>query len=198
MDYADVDNLLQTFSEKNTTNLELAQNMEIQSSFLADSLLIEKLGADTANVSTTHTQQEIRSSQEPTSTSSLGSSQAKLLLLQDYARRMGEALVYKSPAVATAIFGDIQSSIVSQEITKIEITGFDTWQAFNELRALTTEEGNLVEIIQSTIAGNDRETAKTVLAVIKQVCNSGAADRDKVWFAGLTESERVAFSALAK
>jgi len=106
--------------------------------------------------------------------------------------------VYKSPAVATAIFGDIQSSIVSQEITKIEITGFDTWQAFNELRALTTEEENLVEIIQSAIAGNDRETAKTVLAVIKQVCNSGAADRDKVWFAGLTESERVAFSALAK
>jgi phage/plasmid-associated DNA primase len=195
---ADVDNLLQTFSEKNTTNLELVQNMEIQSNPLTDSLLTEKLGDDTANVSTTYTQQETGSSKQPTSMSSLGSSQAKLLLLQDYARRMGEALVYKSPAVATAIFGDIQSSIVSQEITKIEITGFDTWQAFNELRALTTEEGNLVEIIQSTIAGNDRETAKTVLAVIKQVCNSGAADRDKVWFAGLTESERVAFSALAK
>lgn len=198
---ADVDNLLQTFSEKNTTNLELVQNMEIQSNPLTDSLLIEKLGADTANVSTIHTQQETMSSQQPTSTSSSGSSQAKLLLLQDYARRMGEALGYKSPAVATAISVDIQRSIVNQEIAKaelIEIAGLDNWQAFNELRALTTKEENLVEIIQRAIVGNDAETAKTVLATIKQVCDSGAADRNKVWFAGLTESERVAFNSLSK
>lgn len=201
MDCADVDNLLQTFSEKNTTNLELTQKMEIQSNYPSDSVLIEKLGDNTANVSTIRTQQEIMSSQQPTSTSSSGSSQVKLLLLQDYARRMGEALGYKSPATARAIAEQIQSSVVSQEITEselIEIAGLANWRAFNELRALTTEEENLVEIIQRAIADNDAETAKSVLATLKQVCDFGAADRNKVWFTGLTESERVAFSALSK
>jgi hypothetical protein len=54
----------------------------------------------------------------------------------------------------------------------------------------------LVEIVQQAIASNDAETAKSVLSSLKEVCNSGAADRQKVWNSGLTESEREAFSAL--
>jgi hypothetical protein len=34
------------------------------------------------------------------------------------------------------------------------------------------------------------------LISLKEVCDSGAADRQKVWNSGLTESEREAFSAL--
>jgi hypothetical protein len=61
---------------------------------------------------------------------------------------------------------------------------------------LTENEKNLVEIVQQAIASNDAETAKSVLSSLKEVCNSGVADRQKVWNSGLTESEREAFSAL--
>ena len=201
MGCADVDNLLQTFSKKDITNLELAQKMEIQSNTSNNSLLATKLGVDTANVSTTHVQQETGLSQQPTLTSSSRSSQSKLLLLQDYARRIEEALGYKSPATARAIAEHIQSSVVNQDITEselIEVAGDENWQAFNILRSLTTEEESLVEIVQRAIAGNDTDTAKAVFATLKQVCDSGAADRNKVWFTGLTESERAAFKLLAE
>ena len=114
---------------------------------------------------------------------------------------MGEALGYKSPATARAIAEHIQSSVVNQDITEselIEVAGGEGWQAFNVLRSLTTEEESLVEIVQRAIAGNDTVTAKAVLATLKEVCDSGAADRNKVWFTGLTESERVAFKLLAE
>jgi hypothetical protein len=61
---------------------------------------------------------------------------------------------------------------------------------------LTENEKNLVEIVQQAIASNDAETAKDVLISLKEVCDSGAASRQKVWNSGLTESEREAFSAL--
>lgn len=198
---ADVDNLLQTFSKKDITNLELAQKIEIQSNTSNNSPLTTKLGVDTANVSTTHIQQRTGLSQEPTLTLSSRSSQSKLLLLQDYAQRIEEALGYKSPATARAIAEHIQNSVVNQDITEselIEVVGDENWQAFNVLRSLTTEEESLVEIVQRAIAGNDTDTAKAAFATLKQVCDSGAADRNKVWFTGLTESERAAFKLLAE
>ncbi|MBD0340814.1 MAG: hypothetical protein ICV61_07940 [Microcoleus sp. Co-bin12] len=139
------------------------------------------------------------SAQEPTSTLSTGSSQSKLLLLQDYARRIGEALGYQSPATAKAIAEYIQESIVNQDITEsslAEVAGIENWQAFTALRNLTENEKDLVEIVQQAIASNDAETAKDVLISLKEVCDSGAASRQKVWNSGLTESEREAFSAL--
>ena len=139
------------------------------------------------------------SAQQPTSTLSTGSSQSNLLLLQDYARRIGEALGYQSPATAKAIAEYIQESIVNQDITEsslAEVAGIENWQAFTALRNLTENEKNLVEIVQQAIASNDAETAKDVLISLKEVCDSGAASRQKVWNSGLTESEREAFSAL--
>jgi len=139
------------------------------------------------------------SAQQPTSTLSTGSSQSKLLLLQDYARRIGEALGYQSPATAKAIAEYIQESIVNQDITEselAEVAGIENWQAFTALRNLTENEKDLVEIVQQAIASNDAETAKDVLISLKEVCDFGAADRQKVWNSGLTESEREAFSAL--
>jgi len=141
------------------------------------------------------------SAQQPTSTLSTGSSQSKLLLLQDYARRIGEALGYQSPATAKAIAEYIQESIVNQDITEselAEVAGIENWQAFTALRNLTENEKNLVEIVQQAIASNDAETAKDVLISLKEVCDSGAASRQKVWNSGLTESERAAFSALVQ
>ena len=135
----------------------------------------------------------------PPITPSTGSSQSNLLLLQDYARRIGEALGYQSPATAKAIAEYIQESIINQDITEselAEVAGIENWQAFTALRNLTENEKNLVEIVQQAIASNDAETAKSVLSSLKEVCNSGAADRQKVWNSGLTESEREAFSAL--
>jgi putative DNA primase/helicase len=135
----------------------------------------------------------------PPITPSTGSSQSNLLLLQDYARRIGEALGYQSPATAKAIAEYIQESIVNQDITEselAEVAGIENWQAFTALRNLTENEKNLVEIVQQAIASNDAETAKSVLSSLKEVCELGAADRQKVWNSGLTESEREAFSAL--
>ncbi|MEG4583168.1 DUF5906 domain-containing protein [Microcoleus sp. MON1_C5] len=60
---ADVDNLLQTISEKNTKSEELTQKMEFESTSPSDFPVIEKLEADIANVSTSHTQQDIQPSQ---------------------------------------------------------------------------------------------------------------------------------------
>ena len=141
------------------------------------------------------------SAQQPTSTLSTGSSQSKLLLLQDYARRIGEALGYQSPATAKAIAEYIQESIVNQDITEselAEVAGIENWQAFTALRNLTENEKDLVEIVQQAITSNDAETAKDVLISLKEVCDSGAADRQKVWNSGLTESERAAFTALVQ
>jgi len=143
---------------------------------------------------------EPETAQEPPSTPSTGSSQPNLLLLQDYARRIGEALGYQSPATAKAIAEYIQESIVNQEITEsesAEVAGIKNWQAFTALRNLTEDEQNLVEIVQQAIASNDAETAKSALSSLKEVCNSGAADRQKVWNS-LAESERVAFKALVQ
>ncbi|MEG4407992.1 DUF3854 domain-containing protein [Microcoleus sp. MON2_D5] len=136
----------------------------------------------------------------PPITPSTGSSQSNLLLLQDYARRIGEALGYQSPATAKAIAEYIQESIVNQEITEselAEVAGIRNWQAFTALRNLTEDEQNLVEIVQQAIASNDAETAKSALSSLKEVCNSGAADRQKVWNS-LAESERIAFKALVQ
>ena len=141
------------------------------------------------------------SAQQPTSTLSTGSSQSKLLLLQDYARRIGEALGYQSPATAKAIAEYIQESIVNQDITEselAEVAGIENWQAFTALRNLTENEKDLVEIVQQAIASNDAETAKDVLISLKEVCDSGAASRQKVWNFGLTESEWATFSALVQ
>lgn len=201
MAYADVDNLLETFSEKDTTTLDLAEKMELQSNSPNDFPLIEKLGADTANVSTTQSEKGNGSAQQPTLTSSTGSSQLNMELLQDFARRIGEALGYRSQPVADAIFTDVQRSIASKDVTQlglIEVAGIEVWQAFTALRGLSDEEVALIEMIKQALALNDLEATKAVVVSLKEVCNSGVADRNKVWFDGLTESERAAFNVLAK
>jgi len=141
------------------------------------------------------------SAQEPSSTLSTGSSQSKLLMLQDYARRIMEALGYQSPATARAISRDIQRSIVAGEVSSASLAGFvgvEIYQAFTVLRLPNEEESELVKSVRVAIASNDAETAKSVLSSLKKVCNSGAADRQKVWNYGLTESERAAFTALVQ
>jgi hypothetical protein len=141
------------------------------------------------------------SAQEPPSTLSTGSSQSKLLMLQDYARRIMEALEYQSPAIARAISRDIQRSIVAGEVSSASLAGFvgvEIYQAFTVLRLPNEEESELVKSVRVAIASNDAETAKSVLSSLKKVCNSGAADRQKVWNHGLTESERAAFTALVQ
>jgi hypothetical protein len=141
------------------------------------------------------------SAQESPSTLSTGSSQSKLLMLQDYARRIMEALEYQSPATARAISRDIQRSIVAGEVSSASLAGFvgvEIYQAFTVLRLPNEEESELVKSVRVAIASNDAETAKSVLSSLKKVCNSGAADRQKVWNYGLTESERAAFTALVQ
>jgi hypothetical protein len=113
-------------------------------------------------------------------------------MLQDYARRIMEALEYQSPATAAAIARDIQRSIVAGEVSSadlVESVGIETYQAFTTLRLLNEDEEDLVKFIRVAICGNDAETAKSVLVSLKEVCDSGAADRRKVWHS-LTESER--------
>ncbi len=139
------------------------------------------------------------SAQESPSTLSTGSSQSKLLLLQEYAERIMAAIRFQSPAVGRAIAGDIQLSVVAKDVSEpdlVQLVGAETYQAFATLRALTDSEVDLVEIVQKAIATNDPETAKSVLTSLKEVCDSGAADQQKIWNDGLTQSERVAFSAL--
>jgi hypothetical protein len=200
MGCADLDDLLSKKIEKNTPSEELAQKIEFQSNSPIDIPLVEKLGDSDANVSTSHTQQGNGSAQQPTSTLSTGSSQSRLLLLQEYAQRIMAAIGFQSPAVGRAIAGDIQRSLVAKDISEselVELAGAETYQAFTTLRALTDNEVDLVEIVQKAIASNDVEIAKSVLSSLKEVCNSGAADRQKVWNS-LAESERVAFKALVQ
>jgi hypothetical protein len=140
------------------------------------------------------------SAQEPTSTLSAGSSQSKLLLLQEYAERIMAAIGFQSPAVGRAISRDIQKSIAAGEFSSAELAefvGVEIYQAFTVLRLPNEEESELVKFVRVAIASNDAETAKSVLSSLKEVCNSGAADRQKVWNS-LAESERVAFKALVQ
>ncbi|MEG4960328.1 MULTISPECIES: hypothetical protein [unclassified Microcoleus] len=53
----------------------------------------------------------------------------------------------------------------------------------------------LVKFIRLAIETGDREVAKDIHSVLKEVCCAGAADRQKVW-SMLTEAEKVAFTAL--
>ncbi|MBD0395391.1 MAG: hypothetical protein ICV52_16465, partial [Microcoleus sp. C1-bin4] len=201
MGCADLDDLLSKVSEKNTSTEELVQKMNFQSESSTADVFIEKSGDSDANVSTSHTQQGNGSTLESSSTLSTGSSQSRLLLLQEYAQRIMAAIGFQSPAVGRAIAGDIQRSLVAKDIAEselVELVGTETYQAFTALRALTDNEVDLVEIVQSALASNDVETAKSVLTSLKQVCDSGAASRQKIWNDGLTESERVAFKALVQ
>jgi len=200
MGCADLDDLLSKKLEKNTSTEELVQKMNFESESSTADVFIEKSGDSDANVSTSHTQQGNGSTLESSSTSSAGSSQSRLLLLQEYAQRIMEAIGFQSPAVGRAIAGDIQRSLVAKDISEselVELAGAETYQAFTTLRALTDNEVDLVEIVQKAIASNDVEIAKSVLSSLKEVCNSGAADRQKVWNS-LAESERVAFKALVQ
>src|SRR4028118_826516 len=180
MGCADLDDLLSKKIEKNTPSEELAQKIEFQSNSPIDIPLVEKLGDSDANVSTSHTQHGNGAAPQPTSTLSTGSSQSRLLLLQEYAQRIMEAIGFQSPAVGRAIAGDIQRSLVAKDIAEselVELVGTETYQAFTALRALTDNEVDLVEIVQSALASNDAETAKDVLISLKEVCDSGAAER---------------------
>ena len=139
------------------------------------------------------------SAQEPTSTLSAGSSQSKLLLLQEYAERIMAAISFQSPAVGRAISRDIQKSIAAGEFSSAELAefvGMETYQSFTALRLPNEDEEALVKRVRVAITSNDTETAKSVLSLLKEVCDSGAADLLKVWNDGLTESERLAFTAL--
>ena len=198
MGCADLDDLLSKNLEKNTSTEELVQKMNFESESSTADLFIEKSGDSDANVSTSHTQQGNGSTLESSSTSSTGLSQSNLLLLQDYARRIMEALGYQSPPIARAISRDIQRSIAAGEVfsTSIaEFVGAETYQAFTTLRLPNEKEEELVKSVRQAIASNDAETAKSVLVSLKEVCDSGAADRRKVWHS-LTESERAAFKTL--
>jgi hypothetical protein len=198
MGCADLDDLLSKNLEKNTSTEELVQKMNFESESSTADLFIEKSGDSDANVSTSHTQQGNGSTLESSSTSSAGSSQSRLLLLQEYAQRIMEAIGYQSPATAAAIARDIQRSIVAGEVSSAELAksvGIETYQAFTALRLLNEEEEELVNFIRVAICGNDAETAKSVLVSLKEVCDSGAASRRKVWHS-LTESERAAFKTL--
>ena len=200
MGCADLDDLLSKVSEKNTSTEELVQKMNFQSESSTADVFIEKSGDFDANVSTSHTQQGNGSTLESSSTLSTGSSQSRLLLLQEYAQRIMEAIGFQSPAVGRAIAGDIQRSLVAKDISEselVELAGAETYQAFTTLRALTDNEVDLVEIVQKAIASNDAEIAKSVLSSLKEVCNSGAADRQKVWNS-MAESELVALKALVQ
>lgn len=53
----------------------------------------------------------------------------------------------------------------------------------------------LVEFARQAIAALDAELAKQIQSVLKEVCDSGAADRKEVW-SRLSPSERVALKAL--
>jgi hypothetical protein len=117
------------------------------------------------------------SAQEPTSTLSAGSSQSKLLLLQEYAERIMAAIGFQSPAVGRAISRDIQKSIAAGEFSSAELAefvGVEIYQAFTVLRLPNEEEEELVKFVRVAIASNDAETAKSVLSSLKEVCNSGA------------------------
>jgi hypothetical protein len=198
MGCADLDDLLSKKLEKNTSTEELVQKMNFQSESSTADVFIEKSGDSDANVSTSHTQQGNGSTLESSSTSSTGLSQSNLLLLQDYARRIVEALGYQSPAIARAISRDIQRSIAAGEVfsTSIaEFVGAETYQAFTTLRLPNEKEEELVKSVRQAITSNDAETAKSVLVSLKEVCDSGAASRRKVWHS-LTESERAAFKTL--
>jgi putative DNA primase/helicase len=198
MGCADLDDLLSKKLEKDTSTEELVQKMNFQSESSTADVFIEKSGDSDANVSTSHTQQGNGSTLESSSTSSTGSSQSRLLLLQEYAQRIMEAIGYQSPATAAAIARDIQRSIVAGEVSSadlVESVGIETYQAFTALRLLNEEEEELVNFIRVAICGNDAETAKSVLVSLKEVCDSGAASRRKVWHS-LTESERAAFKTL--
>jgi hypothetical protein len=122
------------------------------------------------------------------------------LLLQEYAQRIMEAIGYQSPATAAAIARDIQRSIVAGEVSNAELAksvGIETYQAFTALRLLNEDEADLVKFIRGAIESNDAEMAKSVLVSLKEVCDSGAVDRRKVWN-DLTKSERAAFKALVQ
>lgn len=57
------------------------------------------------------------------------------------------------------------------------------------------ETGDLVEYIRLAIEAGDRETAKDIQTMLKEVCSKGAADRQQVWNS-LTADEKTAFTAL--
>ncbi|MEG5236974.1 DUF3854 domain-containing protein [Microcoleus sp. AT9b-C3] len=60
---------------------------------------------------------------------------------------------------------------------------------------LNESEAELVEFAREAIATGNVELAKQIQSVLSEACNSGAADRSKVW-QSLTPSEQAAFKAL--
>ncbi|TAF00893.1 MAG: hypothetical protein EAZ79_01640 [Oscillatoriales cyanobacterium] len=58
-------------------------------------------------------------------------------------------------------------------------------------------ETELVEFIRSAIGSDDRETAKHIQDVLREVCDLGKADRERVWGA-LSPTEQEAFKKLVK
>ncbi|MEG4350243.1 virulence-associated E family protein [Microcoleus sp. LAD1_D3] len=57
------------------------------------------------------------------------------------------------------------------------------------------EEAELLKYIRTVLEAGDPKLARNIQGILKEVCGSGAADRQKVW-ASLTEAEKAAFSAL--
>ncbi|MEZ2341508.1 AAA family ATPase [Microcoleus sp.] len=138
------------------------------------------------------------------------------ILAHDYARRIEAAIGFNSPAVSACINIDLCEDIAANKIIEalvVSIVSDERYQVFKSLVAKQTSivstvepatelglneaEVELVEFVQLAIADNDSALVKDVQSVIKEVCDSGAADREKVWGA-LRSASQVAFVALLK
>jgi Bifunctional DNA primase/polymerase, N-terminal/AAA domain/Primase C terminal 1 (PriCT-1) len=137
-------------------------------------------------------------------------------LAHDYARRIEAAIGFNSPAVSACINIDLCEDIAANKIIEalvVSIVSDERYQVFKSLVAkqtliastvepatelgLNEAEVELVEFAQLAIADNDSAFVKDVQSVIKEVCDSGAADREKVWGA-LTRASQATFTALLK
>jgi Bifunctional DNA primase/polymerase, N-terminal/AAA domain/Primase C terminal 1 (PriCT-1) len=138
------------------------------------------------------------------------------ILAHDYARRIEAAIGFNSPAVSACINIDLCEDIAANKIIEalvVSIVSDERYQVFKSLVAkqtliastvepatelgLNEAEVELVEFVQLAIADNDSAFVKDVQSVIKEVCDSGAADREKVWGA-LTRASQATFTALLK
>ena len=138
------------------------------------------------------------------------------ILAHDYARRIEAAIGFNSPAVSACINIDLCEDIAANKIIEalvVSIVSDERYQVFKSLVAkqtlivstvepatelgLNEAEVELVEFVQLAIADNDSAFVKDVQSIIKEVCDSGAADREKVWGA-LKSASQAAFKALLK
>lgn len=138
------------------------------------------------------------------------------ILAHDYARRIEAAIGFNSPAVSACINIDLCEDIAANKIIEalvVSIVSDERYQVFKSLVAKQTSiastvepatelglneaEVELVEFVQLAIADNDSAFVKDVQSIIKEVCDSGAADREKVWGA-LKSASQAAFKALLK